>query len=745
MPTDENIIRYQHQSGINGNEGSPIPPASTPWTTNNQATPGKIRFNQFGGPQTPNDDPANPQAKTIFENMLGILENIWDNTGGAVIDFLSCQGGKRRGWKIDSNGVSFAPCGCYVEAVWPHIVGVGIAVVNAKAAAIKILKKLYRNKASKILNNWMYVYVLQQLSKRVKFISRGINLGVFISKKAPPVQPGFTRLYRGVGSKIERQCNGQLPVLPGIDGRYWTPYIEVSEYYAKSRQTDDFFELSTIYYVDVPTDTMEFLRLDAFTDYSPKLVYNISSKTLAQSPNGIPLKDLSLFSGDPSIKKYQQIAISDTMQSPVGLKLDKNGPMPIIREVNGEPHLVYAVPTPADKAFNPHIFAGDKRSGLEEVFLDNGMFDNKAIAAFTDKTVAEDLKCALDPMLEDLNLFMKKDIEFLENENFRTEWLNRFQQNFNKWSEAQELLTDNFDTTVILDRSTWQAIGISDQMAAGYKDLFDLAESVGKDILDRNGWLLSFLASFLAFMAFIEIFMNATSIVVDKKCNTTLLGMTLEEDAEAIYDGTGSLHNKYRIESIRRKLPVPARMNPDTCACSECPQGYGLCDKSSITNLWDDRLNTCFPSCCGGKELKPITLKSDCGCECPPGYVFQKCQQSNCLSHVKTPSYLLYWLTGELINLGPDPFLGSCFPANPNPDKLDWDPITCSYICKDYKIEFPFATMGAPVKVPLPPCEDDKIRTPAECDCLPKPSSEPHNLIGYIYNEQTDSWETRAF
>lgn len=762
MTPDENIVRYRSPAGISNSKGETVNSPAIPTTTNNRPIINS-RPAYVGSYKDEESKLAdNPAADSIVDQMLGIIQNMLSATGGAIQQAIGCpgQGLKRRGWKIDSNGVQFAPCGCYVDAIWPHVLGVGAAAGAAKGLLAKLLRKRFLRVQSRLFAARYATQILDRINKSFDHLQRGITIGVaFKNRKMPPVAAGYVRMYRGVGSKVQRQCDGTLPTLPGIDGRYWTNDINYAEWYAKNRTTGDFDELSHIYYVDIPQADFDRYRLDAFSNMSgmDRQVWLRTDKIIKENIGGGPidlgpLSDLEVVQGQWYLdnKEFPSIRIQDPKfnfneQMPNGNKLNEQK-MPLIREINGKKHVVIDFPKPEDKAFNAHVFAGSKTAGDQEWFLPESLLEGKEVAAFVDTEVQDKLKCGIKPLHDALNAMKGNEEKFLSDSAFREQWIQKVTEGYDKWLDTQDLFDENFELNefVILGKQNGHDIGqYRPKIEEAFDELGNAVLECYTSIMDQAGWFLIFLNAFLSMWLVIEIVMNATTIVEDKKCNTTMLGVSLDGGPiDDHYIGTHNATDQFRLHAIRQKLPVPATMDPDTCECKVCPDSYLLCDKSSLTNLWDDRRNMCFPECCGGKQLQPISLTQDCGCECPEGYTFQECKKSDCLSHVNNPSYIMYWLTGNWDGFGKKPFYGSCFPNNPNPSKLEWNADECGYVCSGYEIVTPAVLMGGSARVPLPPCPDGSMRTPPDCECLPPPSPPPVSNLRYVYNTDTDTWET---
>lgn len=764
MGKPDNSIRYRSPSGISSTNGETIKQPGVPNTTNNSP----IITSRPAYAQSNRDEEANladnPQANSILDQMLGIIQGIWANTGGAVVEALGCpdQVFKRRGWKIDSEGVRFAPCGCYVDAMWPHILGLGAAAGAAKSVLTKLLRKRFLRTQALIFSSRYARQILGRVNESLGHLQKGITIGgAFKNRKMPPVAPGFKRLYRGVGNKTRAQCDGTLPTLQGTDGRFWTDDIRYAEGYSRDRDTGEFTELSHIYYVDIPEADYNRYQLDGFFDMEgmDRQVWLRTTNKVPTNSGGNPI-DLGPLSQFETVegqwflnnKEFPSIRIQDGSlnfwtQSPMGNRW-KEKQMPLIREINGVKHIVLDFLTTEDRRLNPHLFPADKISGLHEWFLPESLINDKKVAAFIDTEAQNTLSCGVKPLSDVLNSMKGNEEKFLSDVSFREQWLQSFREAHEKWEETKDFMNENFELTkTFLRRESGNGNQLIVADTPEIRESFDALDSIITEsytsIVENTGWFLTFLNTFLAVWIAIEAIMNFTTIVEDKKCNTTMLGVSLDGGPiDDHYIGTLSATDQFRLHAIRQKLPVPAMMDPDTCECNVCPDLYQLCDKSSLTNLWDDRRNMCFPECCGGKQLQPISLTKDCACECPEGYSFQECKRSDCLSHVNSPSYIMYWLTGNWEGFGKKPFYGSCFPNNPNPNKLVWDPNSCSYVCDTYQTIRPAILMGGYTRVPVEPCKDGSIRKPPACECLPPPSPPPAGNLKYVYNEDTDRWET---
>lgn len=220
--------------------------------------------------------------------------------------------------------------------------------------------------------------------------------------------------------------------------------------------------------------------------------------------------------------------------------------------------------------------------------------------------------------------------------------------------------------------------------------------------------------------------------------------------------GSSPSWQKIREVLISKKMPVWPTQDA-SCACVECPGGYKLCSYSSIINGYSDIYNICIPAC-GGQDIIPvdaraIALKANCELECPEGYTWVNCVNSDCdRSPCKDGSDKGFCVATPELNKFPvysDNRTGT-ITIDPKYGKMVWDSITCRWVCKNYidvqetvdgdgnitivtpnnwepkytgglnnRLINPFTPNKT---IDLSECPDGYIRTPEE-DCLCEPIS----------------------
>jgi len=96
------------------------------------------------------------------------------------------------------------------------------------------------------------------------------------------------------------------------------------------------------------------------------------------------------------------------------------------------------------------------------------------------------------------------------------------------------------------------------------------------------------------------------------------------------------------------------------CECKDCPENYVFCNVSE----------KCIPKCCGAMSVidgSVTSLKQDCMCDCPEGYMWVECLGSNC----------------DKRNIScEEESKGFCVAYPDYPERVDWDGTNCKWVCK---------------------------------------------------------------
>lgn len=645
--------------------------------------PTNVTFSNGSKPTT--SEIGDDNNDSLIDHMGNIIEGLYESAKDNFNELLNCPGGKRRGWKILDGGspVEFAPCGCYDDALWPMVLGVPAAAKAGAGMTAKILAKKARKKwtreAIKQTKEILDI-LLQDYYRGLKLLN---NSTVYLKRKLPPVPSGYTRLYRGQGARrLQKKVNGNLdldspseididnPVFDTPFGKYWTDEPGYADRFARTNSgmaTND----SQIFYIDVPTSEANRTKLGGLR-------------------NGT-VNDLGMLPG----QKYPEEIPGSRWNWELGeFEFGPDGRMPLRRRnSNGVIEIVEDIPQTSDLDLNPGVFATNEQSANFEYYLDSSLYNTNYVENLTRETNLAQESVSL--AFQDLKDKTRKILD--------------------KQEELESLLNNpnSSDSTLIKLVSEIENTGAN--LNNSIDRYFDKYEASDLGMLNQlkeksTSWLsyiTYFVPWFLGLLAFIDRIMSLVSIVKDKSCIPLMEG------------GLSEFSNKSKMAQIRNqrianKTSVWAELNPETCECSECPGDWSFCDHSSITNLYLKETNSCIPPCCGGQELKPITLIETCKCDCPEGQVFMPCECSDCS---KSDSLLT-----SLFNPSKP---GKCVDPNPDPEKLEWNPQSCSWECKNYSIEYPSYSFGTPVKKPLPKCEKDGVRKPTSCECSGSYKIEP--------------------
>lgn len=647
----------------------PSPPKNTNVTFSNGSNPNTVEIGD-------NDNDS------LMDQMGNIIEGLYESN-----ELLECPGGQRRGWKIltGDSPVEFVPCGCYDDALWPYLLGIPAAAkAGATLAAKLIIRKAKRKYSKKAL--FLFLHGISSLERSYK---KGLKL-VFnyahIRRKLPPVQPGYKRLYRGQGDrKLQQKARNNLDLdttsvvrdstdslqLNTPDGKFWSDDILYSEsfvYADRSQVTAT--DASEVFFIDIPIE-----------DYNRASLGNRRNTGNASNLQMIPEQKYLTEAGARWDKVLQEYTFPPNAKMPLRRRL-QDGSIGIVDDVPD---------ARVDMDLNPGVFAWNAESAKAEFYLDSSMHNTN----FLDQAMAE------------ANLAKESTTQFALRLKEKTNNVR------SKGKELEQLLAGGESVSsasaqqfiAVLESSAKELVDEIDRIF----DVYDLNHIYGfsvqylremsKTTFSMLEYIKYFLPWLIGLLAFIEMVMNLVTIVKDKSCIPFMEG------------GLSEFSNKDKMSQIRsqriaNKAAVWAELNPETCKCSECPGDWNFCDQSSLANLYLKETNTCIPPCCGGQEFKPITLIETCKCNCPDGQVFMPCECSDCFQSDSSIT--------KFFNPSKP---GKCVNANPDPEKLEWNPKSCSWECKNYTIEYPSYSFGTPVKKPLKPCKDKGIRQPSSCEC----------------------------
>lgn len=640
-------------------------------------------FNNGGNPEAVEKD--NSLSSQFLEN----LQNLYETSKDGLSDLLYCPGGQRRGWKIldGDSAVEFVPCGCYDDALWPLLLGIPAAAKGAGKLAAKTLTKKARKKFTKeaIEKSKEGIESLKgSYYRALKGIGSNTHL---LRRKRPPVQPGYTRLYRGQGArKLQKKTNPNLDLdfPPELDpdnpnfnndplGHYWTDDEGYADRFSRTDSglhTND----SQIFYVDIPTAEAEKFKLGRGqrngTEYDLEM---LPGQKYGEEVGGIIW--------DPSIGEY-------VWPPHVKMPLRRRNLL-INPPTDGWIEIVIDTPDPKrDIGLNPDVFAANQKSAGFEYYLDSPLYGTNY----------------LEGLNRQANLYSESAALAFQG------LKQRVQEIMDLQSQLDDLLSNPSTPNDVLQ----DMISKTENAASNLKDLtntlFDTYEGTGdryatdlKALADASfGWsnyLKTFVPYFLGLLAFIDGIMNTVSIVKDKSCIPLMEGGISElSDKSAMA--------QVRNQRIANKQSVWAELDPESCECNQCPSGWNFCNQSSMTNLYMRTTNSCIPPCCGDQEFKPITLIESCKCDCPDGKVFMPCDCSDC-----TQSDSL--LTSIISPSKP----GKCVDVNPDPSKLEWNPSSCSWECKTTESSSSSWIWVINPEPKKPPCKEGAVRQPPGCEC----------------------------
>ena len=648
-------------------------------------SPTNVTFSNGSKPTT--SEIGEDNNNSLMDQMGNIIEGLYESAKDNFNELLNCPGGKRRGWKILDGGspVEFAPCGCYDDALWPYLLGVPAAAKAGGKMAAKVLAKKARKKYTKeaiAQTKELLEILLRDYYRAFKLLN---NTTVYLTKKIPPVAPGYTRLYRGQGARrLQKKINPDLdidtpshvdidnPVFDTPFGKYWTQDIGYADRFARTNDgmmTND----SQIFYIDIPTAE--------------------ANRTKLGGPRNGTINDLGMLPG----QKYPDEIPGSIWNWKIGeFEFGPDGKMPLRRRnADGIIEIVEDIPVTSDLDLNPGVFATNEQSAGYEYYLDSSLYNTNYVSNLNREInlAQESVSLAFQDLKDKTRKILDKQ-------------------------EELELLLDNPDAsneTLLKLVSEIENTGANlntkiDQYFDKYRDSDSLLLILTSLKEKTSSWITYvkyFIPWLIGLLAFIDMVMSLVTIVKDKSCIPFIEG------------GLSEFSNKYQMAQIRNqrianKAAVWAELNEETCKCTECPGEWNFCDQSSLANLYLKETNTCIPPCCGDQEFKPITLISSCKCDCPEGQVFMPCDCSDC---VQSDSFITSFFQPSKP--------GKCVDANPDPNKLEWNPNSCSWECMDHTIEYPSYSFGAPVKKPLEKCKKDGVREPNSCECSGSYKIEP--------------------
>jgi hypothetical protein len=639
---------------------------------------------------------------SILDRMNVILEELYTTSKDNLEQLLICPEGKRRGWKILDGDyvVEFAPCGCYDDALWPIVLGIPAAAKAGAKIASKILVKKAKKKWRKEALKFFKGKVEELRSSYEQGLKLLFNMGI-LRRKLPPVKPGYTRLYRGQGvRRLQQRAKRNIDLhtpnvlrdktdIPNFgvpDGKYWTDDINYANIFTfPDNELAGYTKESEIYFIDILTTEAQKLNLG-------------SSRNLGDATN------LKMIEGQKYLTeagaKFNDVLKEFTFPPSTKMPLRRRNSQGIIEIVIDTPN------SKLDIDLNPGVFAWNAESAASEFYLDSSLYgtnflkdaaDSANLARESSTQVFLRLKEKTNKVLEQQDKLSRLlDGDGIPDSANVSKFISSLESTAKDLASEIDRIFDVYDTD--LPGNSWgYAIENLRKMSQSSFSLFD--------------YIKIFLPWFLGLLVFIDIAMSLITIVKDKSCIPLMEG------------GLSEFSNKPRMARIRNqriqnKASVWAELNPETCKCSECPEDWNFCDQSSLANLYLKETNTCIPPCCGNQEFKPITLIETCKCDCPEGQVFMPCECSDC---TQSDSFIT-----RLFNPSKP---GICVEINPDPEKLEWNPKSCSWECKNYTIEYPPILFGAPTRKPLPPCENNKIRKPKSCECSGSYSIKPCNSI----------------
>jgi hypothetical protein len=653
-----NSINLRHGGGIVNRQDQDLPSQEPISTDGSDSTP--IRPIPVGGFVAPVGIPP-----FNMDNWKGFYQAVkelcWNNIGIPIDNLVGCvqshpnKPGYQRGWIFNGLVPTFAPCGCYREAIWPNFLGLGLI---AKTAVNTIIIKRLRRVALKDFLSTISNFTLKRTTIRKGWEAirdLGVDPGDIYRKglraiKLPPVPAGHTRLYR---AQAHYNLAGNASNAdPTGSGRWFTDNLENAIRYIDTNYLPGTNNLlrwgkypvnkgGHLVYIDVPT-----AQISQFRMAGPQSIYSF----LPDDPNDIPDADVLIpFTKDASGKRIYGMGI-DTLQ-PIKqtwhkdltikdvILTDANGnqynpskPTVLLRKnPDGSIRKVVDAPTPNDIALNPKIFPWEEGAGAYEFFIDAD------IANLADKIAAiENLSdiAIFDKLFDRLHLFgLAKDesgnvitaIQVHTKEEYKimlenSPWIATNEILQSGIAEGERLLTDSAyriqkvnEWNSIMDEFRELRTKHLDALPAELQFTIDEFEK----LLTPNSPLIKIWDDFIYLFIFIGSIMAVTTVVENKYCGPKTYQYSITDILRTIGLVPGYISPRIpnlsisdwdliREKLINDKARIFWAELDDNCDCNSCPEGWNLCD--TPLNFFTDYYNTCIKcqECIVSDDFDPI-------------------------------------------------------------------------------------------------------------------------------------------
>lgn len=604
----------------NINSGPPNNTVVTPLNSNNQ------NANQNAN-QNPNSDPYNIFYNAIKKLYHDYLTDPITHTLTGCDQLYPNKPGYSRGWIFNGLIPTFAPCGCYYEAVWPVFLNVGLFT---KAVAKKFIVSSLRRQC---LTD--FLLTVSQIVASNRYIAKswraiqtlGVDSGIpAVTNRltrilnVPPVQPGFRRLYRA-------QDNGRLAFEATLNdpegvGCWFAENIQVVLTYISQTVHNvgtpflGRYPKGHIVYVDIPNDLVDgftLARRQNIEDYIIDQTTDPIQKELLKKQSVFHLaQNVEAF--DPSTGKT--VVANQTRYSDWEPKMMPNGQMgpgkkiPVRRKnANGDIEWIYDYPKESDTLLNPSIHTSNNSTAKDEMFVSATVANNaKKIASCPNLGDVKEFQ-DLIKKINDFTLFEGSDISILPEALPPNSSLNRqtlLQQS--GYQAGERWLSDA--SYRAQKAAEWKKI-VSEFQALKAKHLDELPLQLQETIdtmetlMDANSPLIKKTNFYINLLGFIINVLDVTTVVENKKCGPKyymhsgisdvlrfigagLIGSTYVPPQSRIRDSDWDLIRNKLIQDEARIFWAEL---DDNCDCNSCPENYNLCDKP--INFFTDYYNTC--------------------------------------------------------------------------------------------------------------------------------------------------------
>lgn len=618
-----------------------------------------------GLPEVDIENLMNWKEWTKFYN--GVKKVAYQYIGQSVEAWLGCgqshpdKPGYQRGWMFDVKqgkifDVKFVECGCYREAIWPQILGLGLIVKTLVSSVI--IKRLRRIALKDFLNKCGDIVIGRGNYRKALLSIRklGIDPGnIRLGKAArtlelPPVPAGHVRLFRA-------QDNHNLAQLvtegdPSGTGRWFTTNPQNAVGYISRDLLPGADDLSFagkypnghIVYVDVPENSITPYKIAG----SPN-GYQFLTETPPPPPT---LLEVLNDGGAAYRQKIQEwgdannieIITSSIVNETTGevfyaapqnyhFALDTNIvrttsdgtsytiPRPTVLRRNNK--LVLDVPGPNDIRDNPKIYAWSETAGSQELFMPIDVCNQaKKIAGVGDLSDIDEFEDIFN-RIQNYAYFKDENGEiygpYIIPPDKTTDpsgykfWIEDTPEGVGKklLAAGEEFLKKSSIRSEKI--AEWNSI-MDDLKRLRTTHLDALPEDLQKSIefteslLQPGSPVIQFWDDFAYLLVFIESVMALTRVVEDKYCGPkayqySIVGDVIKQIGVGLTPGYRPAKMPHistaQWDSIREQI-----INDDgrifwaeldeNCNCHSCPDSWILCGDASPTDFIADYYNTCY-------------------------------------------------------------------------------------------------------------------------------------------------------